>query len=79
MVLEPLLEGVALVPGLAITTAVTIPIMTWLAMPRVTRLFHRWLYPTDDGEPCLKPCSVEMANDPADQFNDLSGAGAVGV
>jgi antibiotic biosynthesis monooxygenase (ABM) superfamily enzyme len=43
--LEPLLEGLALVPRLAITTAVTVPIMTWLAMPRVTRLLRGWLYP----------------------------------
>jgi hypothetical protein len=39
------LEGLALVPRLAITTAVTVPIMTWLAMPRVTRLLRGWLYP----------------------------------
>jgi antibiotic biosynthesis monooxygenase (ABM) superfamily enzyme len=45
VVLGPLLEGLALVPGLAITTAVTVPIMTWLVMPRVTRLLRRWLYP----------------------------------
>jgi hypothetical protein len=34
-----------LVARLAITTAVTVPIMTWLVMPRVTRLLRRWLYP----------------------------------
>jgi antibiotic biosynthesis monooxygenase (ABM) superfamily enzyme len=45
VVLGPLLEGLALVPRLAITTAVTVPIMTWLAMPRVTRLLRGWLYP----------------------------------
>jgi antibiotic biosynthesis monooxygenase (ABM) superfamily enzyme len=45
VVLEPLLEGLALVPRLAITTAVTVPIMTWLAMPRVTRLLRSWLFP----------------------------------
>jgi uncharacterized protein len=43
--LEPLLEELALVPRLAVTTAVTVPIMTWLVMPRVTRLLRRWLYP----------------------------------
>ncbi|HET6834258.1 MAG TPA: antibiotic biosynthesis monooxygenase [Acidimicrobiales bacterium] len=43
--LEPLLEELALVPRLALTTAVTVPIMTWLVMPRVTRLLRRWLYP----------------------------------
>jgi uncharacterized protein len=45
VVLDPLLEGLALVPRLAITTAVTVPIMTWLAMPRITRLLRGWLYP----------------------------------
>jgi uncharacterized protein len=45
VVLGPLLKGVALVPSLAVTTAVTVPIMTWLAMPVVTRLLRRWLYP----------------------------------
>jgi uncharacterized protein len=44
-VLGPLMEGLALVPRLAITTAVTVPIMTWIAMPRVTRLLRGWLYP----------------------------------
>jgi len=44
--LEPLLAELALVPRLAITTAVTVPIMTWLVMPRVTRLLRGWLYPT---------------------------------
>lgn len=40
IVLEPLLESLAVVPRLAITTAVTVPIMTWLVMPRVTRLLR---------------------------------------
>ncbi len=26
--------------------AVVVPLMTWLAMPQLTRLFRRWLYPT---------------------------------
>lgn len=46
LALNPLLEGFALVPRLAVTTAVTVPLMTWLVMPRVTRLLRRWLYPT---------------------------------
>jgi uncharacterized protein len=45
VVLGPLLQGLDLVPSLAITTAVTVPIMTWVAMPRVTRLLRGWLYP----------------------------------
>jgi uncharacterized protein len=34
-----------LVARLAVTTAVTVALMTWVVMPRVTRLLHRWLYP----------------------------------
>jgi antibiotic biosynthesis monooxygenase (ABM) superfamily enzyme len=45
ILLEPLLEELTRVPRLAITTAVTVPIMTWLVMPRVTRLLRGWLYP----------------------------------
>jgi antibiotic biosynthesis monooxygenase (ABM) superfamily enzyme len=45
VILGPLLGGLPLVPRLAITTAVTVAIMTWLVMPRVTRLLHGWLYP----------------------------------
>jgi antibiotic biosynthesis monooxygenase (ABM) superfamily enzyme len=45
VVLGPLLKDLALVPNLAITTALTVPIMTWLVMPRVTRLLRGWLYP----------------------------------
>ena len=41
----PLLGSLPLVARLAVTTAVTVPLMTWLVMPRVTRLLHRWLYP----------------------------------
>jgi uncharacterized protein len=41
----PLLEGLPPVPRLGIITAVTIPLMTWVVMPRVTRLLRRWLYP----------------------------------
>ena len=45
IVIGPLFKDLALVPRLAITTAVTVPIMTWLVMPRVTRLLRGWLYP----------------------------------
>jgi antibiotic biosynthesis monooxygenase (ABM) superfamily enzyme len=37
--------GLPLVARLAVTTGVTVPLMTWVVMPRVTRLLHRWLYP----------------------------------
>ena len=43
--LESLLERLALIPRLAVTTAVTVPIMTWVVMPRVSRLLRGWLYP----------------------------------
>ena len=45
----PLLGPLPLVARLAVTTAVTVPLMTWLVMPRVTRLLHRWLYPDRRG------------------------------
>jgi uncharacterized protein len=41
----PLLGHLPLVVRLAVTTGVTVPLMTWVVMPRVTRLLHRWLYP----------------------------------
>jgi antibiotic biosynthesis monooxygenase (ABM) superfamily enzyme len=44
----PLLGPWPLVARLAVTTAVTVPLMTWLVMPRVTRLLHPWLYPDPD-------------------------------
>jgi uncharacterized protein len=45
LVFGPLIAGLALVPRMAITTAVTVPMMTWVAMPRVTRLLRGWLHP----------------------------------
>jgi hypothetical protein len=52
VILGPLIEGLHLVARLAITTAVTVPIMTWVAMPRVTRLLRGWLYPdSQQGQP----------------------------
>jgi uncharacterized protein len=41
----PLLKDLPLAGRLAITTALTVPIMTWVVMPRVTRLLRGWLYP----------------------------------
>jgi antibiotic biosynthesis monooxygenase (ABM) superfamily enzyme len=41
----PLLGSLPLVVRLAVTSGVTVPLMTWVVMPRVTRLLHRWLYP----------------------------------
>jgi uncharacterized protein len=41
----PLIGSWPLVPRLAMTTLVTVSAMTWVVMPRVTRLLRRWLYP----------------------------------
>jgi antibiotic biosynthesis monooxygenase (ABM) superfamily enzyme len=41
----PLLEDLPVVIRLGVTTALTVPLMTWVVMPRVTRLLRRWLYP----------------------------------
>ena len=40
-------EGLPLVVRLGITTAIAVPLMTWVVMPRVTRLLHGWLFPED--------------------------------
>jgi antibiotic biosynthesis monooxygenase (ABM) superfamily enzyme len=45
IVLGPLIAGIPLVPRLGITTAVTVPLMTWIVMPRITRVLRGWLYP----------------------------------
>jgi antibiotic biosynthesis monooxygenase (ABM) superfamily enzyme len=41
----PLIGRLSLVPRLAVTTLVTVSLMTWVVMPRVTRLLRQWLYP----------------------------------
>jgi antibiotic biosynthesis monooxygenase (ABM) superfamily enzyme len=41
----PLIGSWPLVARLAFTTGVTVSLMTWVVMPRTTRLLHRWLYP----------------------------------
>ena len=43
----PLLEGLPLVVRLGSTTVIAVPLMTWVVMPRVTRLLHRWLFPEE--------------------------------
>jgi uncharacterized protein len=40
----PLLKDLPLAMRLGITIAVTVPLVTWMVMPRVTRLLQRWLY-----------------------------------
>jgi hypothetical protein len=41
----PLLEDLPLALRLGITTAIAVPLMTWVVMPRTTRLLRAWLYP----------------------------------
>jgi antibiotic biosynthesis monooxygenase (ABM) superfamily enzyme len=48
VVSAPLIGRLALVARLAVTTLVTVSLMTWVVMPRVTRLLRGWLYP--DGQ-----------------------------
>jgi antibiotic biosynthesis monooxygenase (ABM) superfamily enzyme len=45
LALDPVLTRLALVLRLAVTTAVTVPLMTWVVMPRVTRALRTWLFP----------------------------------
>jgi antibiotic biosynthesis monooxygenase (ABM) superfamily enzyme len=45
----PLLKDLPLAVRLGITTALTVPLMTWVVMPRVTRLLRGWLYPDHRG------------------------------
>jgi uncharacterized protein len=47
----PLIGSLPLVVRLAVTTGVTVPLMTWVVMPRVTRLLGRWLYPDRQQSP----------------------------
>jgi uncharacterized protein len=51
----PLLEGLPLAVRLGITTALAVPLMTWVVMPRVTRLLRRWLYPGPASAPRSGP------------------------
>jgi antibiotic biosynthesis monooxygenase (ABM) superfamily enzyme len=47
----PLIGALPVVARLAVTTAVAVPLMTWVIMPRMTRLLHRWLYPHRGDDP----------------------------
>jgi antibiotic biosynthesis monooxygenase (ABM) superfamily enzyme len=46
IVLGPQLGPIPVVPRLGITTALTVPLMTWVVMPRLTWALRAWLYPT---------------------------------
>jgi antibiotic biosynthesis monooxygenase (ABM) superfamily enzyme len=43
--LAPRLGPIPVVPRLGITTALTVPLMTWVVMPRMTWALRSWLYP----------------------------------
>jgi uncharacterized protein len=47
----PLLEKLPLAVRLGITTGIAVPLMTWVVMPRVTRLLRGWLYPRHSPNP----------------------------
>jgi antibiotic biosynthesis monooxygenase (ABM) superfamily enzyme len=51
VIVGPLIDDLPLVPRLAITTALAVPLMTWVVMPRVTRLLRGWLYPRHENSP----------------------------
>jgi antibiotic biosynthesis monooxygenase (ABM) superfamily enzyme len=40
----PLLDRLALPARTAFTTAVLVPLLTWVVMPRVTKAMSGWLY-----------------------------------
>jgi uncharacterized protein len=45
VVSAPLIGSLPLVARLAVTTLVAVALMTWVIMPRMTRLLRGWLYP----------------------------------
>jgi antibiotic biosynthesis monooxygenase (ABM) superfamily enzyme len=45
VVSAPVIGGLSLAARLAVTTLVAVSLMTWVIMPRVTRLLRGWLYP----------------------------------
>lgn len=46
---------------LGVSTLVTVPLMTWVAMPAATRLFRHWLYPEDEAEDGAPPDGTRAA------------------
>ena len=44
--LDPLMEGISLWARLLITVILQVLLMTYLIMPRLTRLLARWIFPT---------------------------------
>jgi antibiotic biosynthesis monooxygenase (ABM) superfamily enzyme len=48
---NPLIKDLPVAVRLGITTALAVPLMTWVVMPRVTRLLRGWLYPRHRSPP----------------------------
>jgi len=46
-VTEPIFAGLPTVVRVLAGTAIVVPLMTYVIMPRMTRLFRRWLYPAE--------------------------------
>lgn len=44
VVAHPWLDGASIPARTAFSTAVLVPLLTWVVMPRVSRLLSRWLY-----------------------------------
>ena len=43
----PITGDLPIVVRVLVTTALAVPLMTYAVMPRMTRLFRRWLYPAE--------------------------------
>jgi hypothetical protein len=44
--LSPILSGLPILLNQLITTGLVVLVLTYLVMPRLTKLFKKWLYPT---------------------------------
>src|SRR5207244_13482242 len=53
VVSAPLIGHLPMVPRLAVTTLVTVSLMTWVVMQAVPRLVHPWLYPAHWHHPAV--------------------------
>jgi uncharacterized protein len=68
---DPFLTQLSFVPRLGVTTAATVALMTWLVMPRVTRLLRRWLYPDLGANPTSE--KPRVAGEPGILWRDHRG------
>lgn len=60
LVLKQLILTLPLVFRVAIITAIAVPTMTYLLMPRMTRLFSGWLYPSVDITPPITSAPAQI-------------------